>query len=387
VYPRGGKWWGVIPRTGGEATRESLGIASTAPETEAMAIWLERARGQRAADAAATTPRVGDAFDAFIISQKRRGRSESTREIDDTKAGHFIRLWGRGMPLRNVNAVLVEQYITTREEESAAPNTIARELVVLRGMLKVAIHHGTFVTPLERVMPLGFDAKYEPRSRWISQDEALRLFNELPIERRGWFAFALATAGRRSEIERARLEDFGDDAVYMRGSKTKASRSETPITSIQKPWLERARKHAAKGGPAFGPWTNALRGLAHACSRLSTCSDCRKGRRRDGLARGTPDPLCLGCKRTPRFERVTPNDLRRSVGWWLRDGGVDPHLIAKVLRHVDARMAEKVYARGSKRGVLESIEAQLAVRNFVRNSRARTTKLRQRRRAKARKTA
>ena len=361
VYARGGKWWGVIPREGGESSRESLGIPTSAPETEAMALWLERARGQRAADATAATPRVGEAFDDYLDEQRRRGRSEATREIDDAKAGHFVRMWGRGMPLRLITAKVVSDFVKAREDEGAKHNTVVRELVVLRGMLKLAIHRGRFSLPLERVMPLGYRANYKPIERWITQEVARRMLVELPPKRRGWFAFALATGARRSEIDRALHADISEDEVLIRGTKTASSHDTVPITSIQRPWLETASKRASKDGPAFGGWPNVLRGLRHAADRLSTCPRCRAGKRRDRRARGTPDKHCEACQRISRVPHVTPNDLRRSLGHWLRDGGVEPHLIAKVLRHTDSRMAERVYARGSKAGVLSLIEAQLAI--------------------------
>lgn len=356
VYVRGGRWWGVIPREGGEALRQSLRLRAAAPKTQAIERWLEVVRGQRATDTTASTPRLGEAVDHYIVEQRRRGRSEATIEIDETKAGHFVRLWGRGMPLHHVTAALVAQYMTQREAEGANPRTIQRELVVLRGTLKLALHHGRFSLPLERVMPLGFAPRYVPRSRWLTEEEALRLLEELPPTRRGWVAFALATGARKSEIEKATLADVSDDEVLVRGTKTRSSSDTVPITSLQRPWLALAKKYAKKSGPAFGVWTNVLRGLHRATLRLSTCPSCRS------KGSGTPTPNCLGCRRTPRFASCSPNDLRRTLGHWLRDAGVEPHLIAKVLRHVDSRMAEKVYAKGSKQGLRSLLEAQLAVR-------------------------
>jgi hypothetical protein len=74
---------------------------------------------------------------------------------------------------------------------------------------------------------------------------------------------------------------------------------------------------------------------------------------------------------------VSPNDLRRTLGYWLRDAGVEPHLIGKV----DSRMAEMVHAKGSKAGIRSPLEAQISVRNAVHQSASQTGH------AKARKTA
>lgn len=388
VWIRGGKWWGYIPRERGRGTRESLDLPASAPEADALAIWLEHARGQRQADVSANTPRVGATFDAYIAAQKRRARSEATIEICEEKAGHFRRVWGVNRPLRTVDAALVAKYIETREDEGAAPRTIARELVVLRGALKLAVHLGTFTVPLERVMPLDYAPRYKPRERWLTQEHALAMYDELPEERRGWFAFALATGARRSEVERARIEDIDDALVFVRGTKTRASAGSVSIVSLQQPWLERAREHAQREGPAFPRWTNVLRGLDHARLRLETCAKCRAGKRDDGKRRGTPDPECPRCAAMPRIGRLSPNDLRRSLGMWLRNAGVEPHLIGKVLRHTNSRMAELVYARGSQGAIGTLIEAQIrahAVPETVPQRRQRTPKRRPMRRRKPRK--
>jgi integrase len=67
-----------------------------------------------------------------------------------------------------------------------------------------------------------------------------------------------------------------------------------------------------------------------------------------------------GFEKIPRIPHVTPNDLRRSLGFWLRDAGVEPHLIGTVLRHADSRMAEKVYATGSKKAIAQLLAVQIA---------------------------
>jgi len=368
IYVRGDQWWGYIPVERGRGRRESLDIPATADESEALAEWLARAGVQRAADKAAHTPRFGEAVNAYLAEQKRRGRADATREIDDTKARHLARIIGAHRPLRTIrDASVAAEYIEKRESEGAARGTIARELVVLSGILKLAIHRGKFGVPLERVMPIDYARKYVPRTRRLSIEVAKAMYYELPEERRGWFAFAIATGARKSEVERARLEDIGERAVDIHGTKTERSAAATTITSIQRWWLEQAKKRAAREGPAFGKWTNVLRGLDHARLALETCPDCRAGNgphcvgpKGNVLLRRKPDPKCPRCAAMPKIGKISPNDLRRSLGFWLRDAGVDPHLIGPaILRHVDSRMAELVYARGTPKGLADLIESQI----------------------------
>jgi integrase len=82
------------------------------------------------------------------------------------------------------------------------------------------------------------------------------------------------------------------------------------------PWSTSERGAACGGanGTLFRAWSNARRDLADAC-------------RRAGIA------------------KVSPNDLRRTYGTWLRLGGVEPSLIGAAMGHADSRMVERVYGR------------------------------------------
>jgi integrase len=53
--------------------------------------------------------------------------------------------------------------------------------------------------------------------------------------------------------------------------------------------------------------------------------------------------IAAACRRAG-VPRVTPRDLRRSHGKALAAAGVAPHLIGRMLRHTDSRMAERTYA-------------------------------------------
>jgi hypothetical protein len=64
----------------------------------------------------------------------------------------------------------------------------------------------------------------------------------------------------------------------------------------------------------FRPWGNSRRDLTQACERA-----------------GIPP--------------VSPNDLRRTFGTWLRLHGVAPHFIGVAMGHADSRMVERVYGR------------------------------------------
>lgn len=342
VYQRGGRWWGVVQREHGEAARVSLGLPATAPRADAVAAWLEHVRAGRHADTRARTPRLGDALDAFLAELHRRGRSLATQEIAKRKAGHFVRLWGRELPLDRLTAQMVAEYIRTREgekgrhERSVQPLTIRRELDVLRGALKLAYHHGRLRTDPARILPLEYAPRYTPRRRWLTEDELRRVVAVLEPKRRAWVALAVGAGCRRGEVTRVLREhvDLARGVVTVLGTKTTGSRAEVPITRLQEPWIQMALDLGRKAGQLVPAWPNVSRDLAAACVRAGV-------------------------------ERCTPNDLRRTLGHWLRHAGVEPHLIGRVLRHRDSTMAELVYAEGAIGYVQELLAVRLAVRQPV----------------------
>jgi hypothetical protein len=63
-------------------------------------------------------------------------------ESDRIKVGHLVRVLGMESRLASVDARAVDRYIETRLAEGAARYTIQKELVTLRGTLKVAKRRG-----------------------------------------------------------------------------------------------------------------------------------------------------------------------------------------------------------------------------------------------------
>ena len=45
-----------------------------------------------------------------------------------------------------------------------------------------------------------------------------------------------------------------------------------------------------------------------------------------------------------KWPKSSPHDLRRTCGSWLVQAGVSLHEVAKLLRHSDVRVTEKIYA-------------------------------------------
>ena len=103
-------------------------------------------------------------------------------------------------------------------------------------------------------------------------------------------------------------------ATYLRGTKTKAAKRTVPVVGVARSLLAWVVDRVPEAGPMFKPWGNVRRDLAVACAKL-------------GIA------------------PVTPNDLRRTFGTWLRNDGIAPNLIGAAMGHTDSRMVERVYGR------------------------------------------
>jgi integrase len=257
---------------------------------------------------------------ADLVDERRdvRGRAAGTIDMYERKSQHLNRLLGADAPVGSVVASRVDWYVTKRLEEGAARTSISKELTTLRAALKLAKRRGAYPRDIAEVMP-AFSAEYVPRKRFLTEAEAWRLLAELEADRAARVAFIIATGCRWGESERARREDVTDRTVALRGTKTKLSARTVPVLPAKmgaaKRLLGHAVLHGAGAGPLlFAPWPNVRRDLAAACERA-------------GIA------------------RVSPNDLRRTLGTWLRARGVAPGLIGSYLGHADGRMVERVYGR------------------------------------------
>lgn len=333
--------------------------------------WEREAADPRAAAAARTT--LSDA----IVSRKTDLQSmanatpprKSQRTVDfyEQKAGHLIRIFehndaGEYVPLKLSalepphGARLVDQYIARRRVEWAvAPkkdendlviepgraisdHTISKELICLRGTLKLAKRHGLWTGDIDAVMPVAFAPGYEPGDRWLTKDEAWRLIAELTPDRGARVALMIGAGAEWSATERAARGDAAEDFsfVHIRGSKRKTRNRRIPLVFQ---WQRDLVKFAFAGGRGaeqqlFEPWGNVNRDLARACLRAGE------------VAREKCIQEHGACEHDEEHEidPCSPNDLRRTCMTWMRAEGMMPSEIAPFAGHADSRMVEKVYA-------------------------------------------
>lgn len=303
LYKRGQIWWYQF--RGGRYSTHC---------TDKKAAELEsREIERRVADPtyrAANQATLGHVYPDFVAQQQQRKRSAGTLKMYETHMAHLNRVFGSTASLASLNAARLDGYVKTRHGEGAQSPTIHKELTTLRGVLKLARRHGLFPHALDEVMPL-VEGASEPGTRHLTEQQVPKLLAHLAPKRAAFCAFIVATGADLASVESAELGDVDlkTGTILVRGTKTNHRWRTVPIL---KPFAKLAER-AAKGLP-FEPWGNVRRDLEVACRRA-------------------------------KVPRVTPRDLRRTHGSILRQRGVEPHLIGKMLGHADSRMVEKVYGQ------------------------------------------
>lgn len=330
LYWRGNKIWCRVLDASGRIKRKPTRCIS---EVAAVAVANDLER--RAADpsyAAAAATSLEGAVVAYIADLRRRKRAAATLKIAAEKSGHFLRIWGRELPLVHLsNGQLVLKYIDQRQREGVIDFTIKKELGHLSQALRIAKHAGTFPFDVDAVFPPFFVGKHKPRSRFATPLELQALVEHLRPRRAAHVLYIVATGARRAESFRARRADtdWTTRVVHLHGTKTEAADDDVPITSISEPILRRALELAPGEVVLFDRWIHMNRDLAWACVRAG-------------------------------IEKLTPNDLRRTLGKWHKLAGVDNANVSKMLRHTTDKLTQTTYAKvsGAEVGVL--VQGQLS---------------------------
>lgn len=326
-------WWCRVPN-GERASTKKADYHEALKE----AARLNEPGADRSAHQAAYTFR--DAIDRFKVVKRAAGRSDGTFDMYNKKVRHLARFVAETSDVNTWSATIVDSMIAKRRAEGASANTIARELTVLGGVLKQAYREDKFRAPIDKVLPIAFDPEYVPRNTFLSPEQLDRVLEQLSPNRAAAVAFMIVGAARRSDVFRSEVGDLTAEPgfVRVRSTKTKKNRSGVrlvPITPLTAKLLEQIKRATkSRNRLCFDSWSNVVRDLASACERASACRDHQRRDRR-----------CPRCAKVQPIPRVTPNDLRRTAGKWLRSHGVEHGLIGDVLGHVDGRMAKLVYAQ------------------------------------------
>ena len=307
IFKRGRVWYGWFYEDGRRVVRTTRCRDRAAAERVARQWELDAADPDHAA---ARTATLTDALQFLFARDEEEvqagRRSPDTVAFHRSKAGHLVRLFetpdGGGhvpFPLVRLRAANVDGYVSQRRAEKVTDATIAKELVVLRKSLRLAVRAGLWKGRVEEVIPVAFSAGYEPRTRALTAGEVGKLLHELLADRAARVAFIVATSACWRESELARREDVGEGlaTVLLRGTKRKTRFRTVPIVSPasarssstpSSTRRERAARSSASGAtrgatssrPASGPASSAA-------ARTTSGAPSRAGRWRRAC-RSTP---------------------------------------------------------------------------------------------------
>ncbi len=312
---RGRVWYAWVPKRGGGTELRSTHCTDRAA-ARIRAAELER-EAVDPAYAAANKAAWSALIDDYYRSRVRLGRAEGSLHHVRVKSGHLVRLLPSDP--RAISHQVMCDYIDTRLEEGARRTTIKKEVRVFGAVWKLARKNRLVGLAVDEVMP-ELDDDYQPGERFLTALEAWALCLALPPHRAAVVAFVCATGCDPGAIGRARPEDVAPDrsTCHVRGTKRETRDRIAPVPlPVQRTMLGWGVEHAdgGIGGKLFSNWdSNIRRDLHVACD-----------------AAGIP--------------RVSPTDLRRTYGRWLRAAGLEPHLIGAAMGHTDSRMAERVYGK------------------------------------------
>jgi len=306
-----------------DAVAGLLALAKTAEDERVrLAAWIEIAardalrqlerqtHSSTGAPKNAPTHALAEALE-YLVSRSSSDAAPGTLRMYATKGGHGLRLLGD----RDTNTLQlddVQEYINARLAEGAEPETVRKELSVLRKALTLA-HARNLMRADPRLCFPDFRAHSKTRDRYLTEAEFGSLLSALSPSRQLWVTMAVYTGTRFSELEALRWEEhiaLESRWIQIPGTKTAEAWRKVPIAE---PLAEVLSRHWQPTGPVVAPWCNVRRDLAVAC-------------------------------KAARIRPVTPNDLRRTFASWLKQAGVDSMVVAKLLGHTTSRMVELVYA-------------------------------------------
>jgi integrase len=368
--PVGGAWYVRRTATGKKPVKASLGIADDYGDADGLKV-LTFAQAQRKAIAwerEATERPTGrgftitDALDLWWTDYESRARSPvaiteqkhkrkavenafGSRKVTDLKA-EDISAWlagivRRGRTVRSKKGKRRElsrpETMDPREVKRKRQATANRQLATLKAALNLAWKAGKVsCDPVwKRVDP--YKGADQPRARYLTTAEAIRLINAASPEFRPLAHAAILTGCRWGELRAMRARDFDPASNTVAVLHTKGGRDRrVPLTTEGVEFFQRM---------IIGREPTAL-----------------MFERGSSKAWGTQDqkrPMAAACKAAKISPPVGFHTLRHTYGSLLAQEGVSMAIIAAAMGHADSRMTERHYAHLSPSHVAEQIRANL----------------------------
>lgn len=338
-------WYALYKDHNDNWKRKSTGLTDK-KLAEAKLLEFQR----RASDPNGETQNAATLADALKLLLKERAsqvkaglRSQDTLEYYQKKCGVLQAVLGEDLLAKNITAGLVDNYIRQRRE-GVCENSISKEIGAWRSAMKLAKRAGLWAGDMS-VFPIAFAPEYDPRTRWMTEAEIEKYRAVMPPDKFAIMAFSIATSAEWSALWRATPEDIAKDfkSCRVRGSKNDNRDREIPILLPAAQRLLKLAKELAHGGGflLFRYEHNFRRDLNLATAKVYPCK-CEKRR-------------CKACVSV----RLSPNDLRRTHGKWLRLAGISNDDAAPMMGHADGRMMARVYGKMTAMELAPQLRKQL----------------------------
>ena len=200
------------------------------------------------------------------LAEYRAGKiAKDTVDFYARKLGVVLDLLSPDLPIAEITSATVDRYIATRRNDGVTDHTISKELSVLRGTLSTARRARLWFGREDEVMPERFAPNYQPRDRFLSEDEVHRVIGALTPDRAAWVALAVGAGAELSALQSAERRDLDLDRsiVRVRGSKNARRDREVPLVlPVCAKLVELAFQWGeGVGGKLLRPWGKNWRDL------------------------------------------------------------------------------------------------------------------------------
>ncbi len=322
-------WWLSYQDRSGRQTRRSSQIPIAEDPAGLKAKALRAAL--MAAEGVAPTgpdPHQGRTFDELLLAYL--GEVTPTKrapERDRYSAKHLQPIF-TGQALAKIGVAEVRAYIKQRQGEGASAGTLNKEI----GLMSAAVNWAKRELEWDLANPWESRRLSEPpgRTRWLTKDETDQLLaaarnSHARAHLPAFILLCLHTGLRRDEalgLEWSRVDLIRNRLHLGQLDQKNNTVSEIPLNATAREVLISRAAFRAQWCPD-SPWVFSRRSGARIASvKKSFAAACS--------AAGIED--------------CHPHDLRRTCGSWLVQAGIDVGRVARILRHADVRVTQKVYA-------------------------------------------
>jgi integrase len=325
LYKQAGSanWYGSYTDASGRRCRRSTGTPNRQEAEAILSQWRLQAHQQRTWG---TEP--PHSLHELMLSYVDAHQQKRSLERDSYSIQHLCRLLGEEKDVGTLTTGDIYGYQQRRTIEGVVAGTINREV----GFLSAALNWAVRSMGWKVGNPAAGHHCQEPpsRERWLTQEEASQL---------------LETA--RQERQAPHLADFITLALHTGMRSGELLGLEWRRVDIQQGRILLESIHQKSGKPGVVPLNQTAREsiIARARFRAMHCPASpwvfcdRKGRRIASIKKG----FASAVQRTG-IAHCTPHDLRRTFGSWLVQSGVPIQQVARLLRHSDIRVTDRVYA-------------------------------------------